>query len=504
MPVTTSPNGLVHWVASVRVLPVDGPSTPDGSAVARRPRRTGAGVPPAPGRPAGGLRPAPLPRAAARGDRRDARDPRRHGPIALALRHARTPRRPRWPTRSPSSMEDVSHDRRRSLARTRRSVVARDRPRPRRLSRAVEAALLRIETTPQERDLRIPRRFTQMSMPARVATAAVIGVLAVGGAFYLLGPVATRRSAARAGVTSAPSQTASARRRSHGARQRARLRHPARLDRLRAFRQAPDGSTTTMDTDRRQIWTRPRRRDAACIELGARSAGRPASTRRTSRPTARRSPSTTWTDQIQLWEADIDGAGSAAPDHRLRWRPDCSARKTSPPTLRRTRVAFVRGGEGSSVVGIRDLATGGVTVLESTRRRRLMACQTQPTWSPDGTQIAFARISGRPATIRRALSTATIFIVDVGRNGTCIGCRCPTGRRGAIPTGPRTGRRIVFSSLADPRRSIPNVPHACSPPASTGLTSRATRRSEPWCSRRPRLGLRTVHTSCSGVRPPSG
>ncbi len=51
-------------------------------------------------------------------------------------------------------------------------------------ARAVEAALLRIETTPQERDLRIPRRFTEMSMPVRVATAAVIGVLAVGGAFY--------------------------------------------------------------------------------------------------------------------------------------------------------------------------------------------------------------------------------------------------------------------------------------------------------------------------------
>jgi hypothetical protein len=54
--------------------------------------------------------------------------------------------------------------------------------------RAVEAALLRIDTTPQDRDLPIPRRFTQMSMPARLATAAVIGALAVGGVFYLLGP----------------------------------------------------------------------------------------------------------------------------------------------------------------------------------------------------------------------------------------------------------------------------------------------------------------------------
>jgi hypothetical protein len=53
--------------------------------------------------------------------------------------------------------------------------------------RAVEAALLRIQTTPQERDLRIPWRLPKMTTRARVATAAVIGVLAVGGALFMLG-----------------------------------------------------------------------------------------------------------------------------------------------------------------------------------------------------------------------------------------------------------------------------------------------------------------------------
>ncbi len=53
--------------------------------------------------------------------------------------------------------------------------------------RALEAALLRIQTTPQERDLRIPWRFSKMTTPARVATAAVIGVLVVGGALFILG-----------------------------------------------------------------------------------------------------------------------------------------------------------------------------------------------------------------------------------------------------------------------------------------------------------------------------
>jgi hypothetical protein len=51
--------------------------------------------------------------------------------------------------------------------------------------RAVEAALLRIETTTQERDLRVPWRLPRMSTPARAATTAVIGVLAIGALFML-------------------------------------------------------------------------------------------------------------------------------------------------------------------------------------------------------------------------------------------------------------------------------------------------------------------------------
>ena len=50
----------------------------------------------------------------------------------------------------------------------------------------VEAALLRIETTPQERGLRAPWRVTTMPTIARVAAAAAIGVLVLGGAILFL------------------------------------------------------------------------------------------------------------------------------------------------------------------------------------------------------------------------------------------------------------------------------------------------------------------------------
>lgn len=54
--------------------------------------------------------------------------------------------------------------------------------------RAVEAALLHIESTPQERDWHVPWRLPNMTTPVRVAAAAVVGVLAIGGALFVLRP----------------------------------------------------------------------------------------------------------------------------------------------------------------------------------------------------------------------------------------------------------------------------------------------------------------------------
>lgn len=54
--------------------------------------------------------------------------------------------------------------------------------------RAIEAAFLEIQTTPQERDWHVPWRLPRMTTPARVAAAAVIGVLAIGGAIYAVNP----------------------------------------------------------------------------------------------------------------------------------------------------------------------------------------------------------------------------------------------------------------------------------------------------------------------------
>ena len=83
--------------------------------------------------------------------------------------------------------------------------------------RAVEAALLRIETTPQIRDLRIPRRLPSMITPARLAMASAIGVLLLGGTAILVSPnqpsvgplLTTAEPTAPAPMTSSPRSEAS-------------------------------------------------------------------------------------------------------------------------------------------------------------------------------------------------------------------------------------------------------------------------------------------------------
>jgi len=54
--------------------------------------------------------------------------------------------------------------------------------------RVIDAALDQIDHTDQRRALRVPRRFSTMNMSTRIAAAAIIGVLAVGGAFYFTRP----------------------------------------------------------------------------------------------------------------------------------------------------------------------------------------------------------------------------------------------------------------------------------------------------------------------------
>jgi hypothetical protein len=108
-------------------------------------RTSWAGVPQAADRPAGRVRAAPLRRAAAGGDRRDPRHPRRHRPIATAHYATRVCGRP-WPTLgSRDRKRPIGMSGERRFEQTLGRGSSRAGPRP---DHAVQAALTRIETTP--------------------------------------------------------------------------------------------------------------------------------------------------------------------------------------------------------------------------------------------------------------------------------------------------------------------------------------------------------------------
>ena len=91
-----------------------------------RPRRAGAGLPPAPARPARGLRAAPPRGPAPRGGGRNARHPGRDGAIAVALRDPGAPRCFRGgAAQTQNSDRDDWHERRPRLRASRSGVAQR-------------------------------------------------------------------------------------------------------------------------------------------------------------------------------------------------------------------------------------------------------------------------------------------------------------------------------------------------------------------------------------------
>ena len=76
--------------------------------------------------------------------------------------------------------------------------------------RAVDAALERITTTTQERDVRVPWRFPQMPMLMRVAAAAIVIAVVAGGAMLLLRPPGTPGVASQPSPSTTPTPSATA------------------------------------------------------------------------------------------------------------------------------------------------------------------------------------------------------------------------------------------------------------------------------------------------------
>lgn len=330
----------------------------------------------------------------------------------------------------------------RSLERAARSFIE---PGPTRAPEAaIERALLLIDTTPQERDLRIPRRYFTMTTPARVAAAAAIGVIAVGGALFALGrpsgvggPGPSSSPPGSTTPSSGPASSPSGRADYTGLKGWIVFEH---------FGQAPDGSTTEFDVNRRMIWL-VKADGSGLHELAP---GKPVQGKSSPdvSPDGKKVVFESWGPPYLIWEVDIEGG-----EPRL-ISTDCNGLDSGcaegqpaySPDGRR--IAFVRSNDGRTThaIAIRDLASGKVTTLASTSVADLEGIVAQPTWSADGTQLAYHRNTQRPGVDE--VPTATKVVVVNADGSGLRELPLPDGEaKAGDPDWSPDGSRIVFSTF---------------------------------------------------------
>jgi Tol biopolymer transport system component len=311
---------------------------------------------------------------------------------------------------------------------------------------AVEAALRTIDTTSQERDLRIPWRFPRMTLQTRLAAAAVVGVLAIGGAFLLLGrdtsqvgspsptpPLSTPTTT----PTTAPTKAAAV----------DYTTIPGWIVFEFAGKQAPDGSKPIGVGEHHSLWLI----HADGSGLHELAPGVPASGKVSFdiSPDGSHVIFNAYDSPVQVWEVSIEGGDPELLSTDCNGVPaECmdGAPAYSPDGKR---IAFVRGTETSSVLAIRDLASGDVTILDSTRSSRSDVWLDEPSWSPDGLQVVYEKVNHDAA--QDKVTDTRIFIVnadDSGLHELALPAETPWGD----PDWSPDGTRIVFGS--DPIRYL--------------------------------------------------
>lgn len=301
--------------------------------------------------------------------------------------------------------------------------------------RVVQAALLTIESTTQERDLRIPWRFPTMTTRVGLAVAAVLGVLAVGLISLNLpgrNDVGHPTQSPTPPATTGPSPSAAG-------------DITSILPGWIVFEhagKAPDGSTPAGVDYPASLWLI----HADGSNLHELAPGLPAVGKVSFdiSPDGKKVAFGTNEVPAQIWEVAIGGG-----DPYL-LSTDCSGQEGeclegapaySPTGLS---IAFLRARAGQpDVIGIRDLVTDEVTLVETTRSSSTDIWLAEPSWSPDGQQLVYGEIHYDKA--QDKIVDARLFIVNAdgsGRHEVALPTGLPFGDADWSPDG----SRLVFSS----------------------------------------------------------
>lgn len=308
--------------------------------------------------------------------------------------------------------------------------------------RVLDAALAEVHLTNQRRRLAGPWRIESMSNPFRMLAAAAVAVVAVG----LVG----LNLSGRGGVGATPSPSASL------------LPSLAPIDTsigypdlpgwivFEHFGQAPDGSTTALDYANRMLWL-VRADGSGLHELAP---GDPVDGKSSPdvSPDGTKVVFASWKPRTLIWEADLAGgpARLLSTDCDGLFQPCGEDQPSYSPDGSKIAYSRTTDGLATSEIAIRDLRTGLVTALSSTNVAGDTGYVAQPSWSPDGTRLVYYRVFQMTSDQRP--TDSEIYVVGTDDAGLRKLPR-PNVGWAADPDWSSDGSLIVFSTAPEDETS---------------------------------------------------